>query len=64
MNEKWKPEHEDDLILCFQCDEHKSFELMAKRGSQKPYICKACINTINRCKDKEERRKKDRARYE
>jgi len=61
---KWKPEHDDEMLFCKKCQEYKPFELMSKKGSQKPYTCKTCMNIINRGRDKEERRKKDRERYE
>jgi hypothetical protein len=44
MNTKWKPEYKEELILCKTCGEYKIFDLFSKKGSQKPYICKICIN--------------------
>ncbi len=63
---QWVPT-ENEILTCKICNEKKDFTLFAsKGGKQKPYECKACLNTKERDKraaNPEEYNKKKRETY-
>jgi hypothetical protein len=57
----------DEIIVCTTCGEEKVYTLFSKKGKQKPYECKACLNTRERDRrsgNPEEYNKKKRESYQ
>jgi hypothetical protein len=63
---KWVPDG-DEIIVCTTCGEEKVYTLFSKKGKQKPYECKACLNARERDRrsgNPEEYNKKKRESYQ
>jgi hypothetical protein len=63
---QWVPDG-DEIIVCTTCGEEKVYTLFSKKGKQKPYECKACLNTRERDRrsgNPEEYNKKKRESYQ
>ena len=63
---KWNP-FNGEKITCKTCREDKVYDFFAKKGKQKPYICKLCFNkkaNIIRASNPEKYNKKAREIYE
>ena len=57
----------DEIIVCTTCGEEKIYTLFSKKGKQKPYECKACLNARERDRrsgNPEEYNKKKRESYQ
>jgi hypothetical protein len=63
---KWTPT-ENETLFCNKCKEQKDYNLFAKKGHYKPYMCKSCLNDADRAlraSDPESYNKKIRENYQ
>lgn len=59
---EWVP-RENEILKCNNCGEDKVYTEFSRRGKQKPFQCKRCINEKSRNNRTEEKAMKIRQRY-